>query len=265
MVLRVTAHHEEGDDHLLSYFEAGDGPVPVLLIHGNFAGKQWWRELLVAPQPGTRLIAPDLPGFGESYANGTFRPSIPLYARSLTDLLDSLGVERAILLGHSFGGAVATELALSDPDRFPALFLLAPPPHTGLYTPEYLYPFLESYRYDRWSLRAALLQNLGTRVPSYFENLVDEASRMHPANFSGNVRLLSSWNVGSRLHRYGNPVLVASGERDYLVPPRSAEATARAFPMGAYANLGPVGHSPQIEAPNLVQDLLSQLLRTVGA
>ena len=88
---------------------------------------------------------------------------------------------------------------------------------------------------------------------------------MHPANCSGNVRLLSGWNVGARLRRYGNPVLVASGEYDNLVSTRSAEATARAFPMGAYANLGPVGHSPQLEAPSLVQDLLSQLLRAVSA
>ena len=255
----------EEDDGPLSYLEAGDGQTPVLLVHGNFAGKLWWSEILGDPLLGARLIAPDLPGFGDSHANGTFRPSIPFYAQSLGNFLDSLGVGRALLLGHSFGATVATELAISDPDRFPALFLLAPAPHTGLYTPEYLYPFLESYRYDRWGLHAALQQNLGSRIPPYFEKLVDEAGRMHPANFSGNVRLLSNWNTGARLHRYTNPVLVASGERDTLVSPRSAEATARAFPMGAYANLGPVGHSPQIEAPTLVRDLLAQLLRAVGA
>ena len=262
MALRITYG---GKDGLLSYLEAGDGPAPVLLIHGNFAGKLWWSEILAEPLPGMRFIAPDLPGFGESRANGAFRPSIPFYAKSLTSFLDDLGVDRALLLGHSFGGAVATELALSDPDRFPALFLLAPPPHTGLYTPEYLYPFLESYRHDRWSLRAALLQHIGTRVPAYFEDLVDEAGRMHPANFSGNARLLSGWNTGARLRDYANPVLVASGEHDNLVSTRSAEATARAFPMGAYANLGSVGHSPQIESPSLVRDLLVQLLRAVKA
>ena len=264
MAQRIPYEQEEHDG-LLSYLETGDGAAPVLLVHGNFAGKLWWREILDEPVPGVRLIAPDLPGFGDSRANGTFRPSIPFYARSLANFLDDLGVGRALLLGHSFGGTVATELAISDPDRFPALFLLAPAPHTGLYTPEYLYPFLESYRYDRRGLRAALRQNLGSRIPPYFEDLVDEAGRMHPANFSGNVRLLSSWNPGSKLHRYGNPVLVASGEYDTLVSTRSAEATARAFPMGAYANLGPVGHSPQIEAPYLVRGLLSQLLRAVSA
>jgi pimeloyl-ACP methyl ester carboxylesterase len=261
MALRI--NYEE-DDGLLSYLEAGDGDAPVLLVHGNFAGKLWWSEILAEPLPGMRLIAPDLPGFGASYVNGAFRPSIRFYARSLEDFLDELGVDQALLLGHSFGGTVATELALLDPDRFPALFLLAPPPHTGFYTPEYLYPLLESYRHDRWRLRAALRQTIGGRIPPYFEKLVDEAGRMHPANFSGNVRLLSGWNVRARLRRYGNLVLVASGELDNLVSTRSAEATARAFPMGAYANLGPVGHSPQIEAPNLVRDLLSQLLRAVS-
>ena len=256
--------HEE-ENGPLSYLEAGDGAAPILLIHGNFAGKLWWSEMLAEPLAGMRLIAPDLPGFGGSHRNGAFRPSIPSYARSLGQFLDEIGVDRALLLGHSFGAAVATELALSDPERFPALFLLAPAPHTGLYTPEYLYPFLEGYRHDRRGLRAALRQTLGSYIPPYFEDLVDEAGLMHPANFSGNARLLSGWNVGARLHRYANPVLVASGEYDNLVPTRSAEASARAFPMGAYANLGSVGHSPQIEAPNMVRDLLSQLLRAVSA
>lgn len=87
---------------------------------------------------------------------------------------------------------------------------------------------------------------------------------MHPASFSGNTRLLSEWNVAGRLHRYRSHVLVASGNRDDLVSPSSAKATARAFPLGAYADLGPVGHSPQIEAPHLVRDLLSHLLIAIN-
>ncbi len=99
-----------------------------------------------------------------------------------------------------------------------------------------------------------------TRVPPYLEDLVDEARSMHPANFSGNARLLSEWNVAGRLHRYRSHVLVASGNRDDLVSPSSVKATARTFPVGAYGNLGSVGHSPQIEVPHLVRDLLSHLL-----
>ena len=73
---------------------------------------------------------------------------------------------------------------------------------------------------------------------------------MHPANFSGNVRLLSGWNTGARLRRYGNLVLVASGECDNLVSTRSAEATARAFPMGAYAKPRPRRPQPADRSPD---------------
>lgn len=236
----------------------------MLLVHGNFAGKSWWRELLASPPPGSRLLAPDLPGFGASPGGDGFSPSVLGYARSLAGFLDDLAVGRAVLVGHSFGGAVAVELALAAPQYVPAVLLLSPAPLTGLDTPNYLYPVLEGYRRDRGGLRSALRYTMPTRVPPYLDDLVDEARAMHPANFSGNARVLSAWNADGRARRYGGPVLVASGERDNLVSPSSAQATARAFPAGGYVNLGDVGHSPQIEAPNLVRTLLHRLLNRVS-
>lgn len=202
-----------------------------------------------------------MPGFGESLGGKKFAPSLTSYARSLTHFLDSLGIERPALVGHSFGGAVATELALLDPARFPGMFLLSPAPLDGFYSPRYLDPLLQSYRYDRRGLKCALARVMRTRIPPYLDDLVDEARKMHPANFTGNARLLSEWNLNGRPRRYTNPVLVASGDRDTLVIPSSAEATARAFPVGAYALLEDTGHSPQIEAPEKVSELLSILLR----
>ena len=220
--------------------------------------------MLPDPPSGTRLIAPDMPGFGESPGGEKFIPSITRYARSLARFLDSLEIERPILLGHSFGGAVATELAISAPARFPAMFLLSPAPLDGLYSPRYLDHIPESYRYDRRGLRRALKRVMRTRIPPYLEDLVDEAQKMHPANFSGNARLLSEWNSNGRSRLYTNPVLVACGDRDTIVPPYSAKATARAFPAGAYALLENVGHSPQIEAPEKVRELLSILIKKLG-
>ncbi len=232
----------------------------MLLIHGNFAGKSWWRELLEAPPSDHRLIAPDLPGFGASPRDENFRPHIPGYARSLVRFLDHLGIERPVLVGHSFGTAVAIELALTAPERFPAMMLLSPVPLDGLHTPRYLEPFLEGYRSDRRGLRRALKRTMRTRTPPYLDELVDEAGMMHPANFSGNARLISDWRMDGQLRGYTNPVLVVSGDRDTIVPPSSAEATARAFPQGAYTSIHNVGHSPQVEAPEKVRELLSILL-----
>ena len=244
----------------LAYLEAGDGEQPVLLIHGNFAGKSWWREVLADPPYGSRLLAPDLPGFGESTGVRGFSPSMTRYAESLARFLDSVGAQRPVIVGHSFGAAVAVELALTAPERFPAMLFLSPVPLDGFQTPDYLYPVLDSYRFDRYGLRQALMYAISPHVPSYLDDLVAEAGMMHPANFTGNVRLLSKWSVNGRARLYKGPVLVASGHQDNLVSPYSAQATARAFPAGKYVSLGNVGHSPQMEAPSMVRSLLDTLL-----
>ena len=82
---------------MLSYLEAGSG-TPVALVHGNFACKEWWRSLLEDPPPGARLLAPDLPGFGESPAPEGFVPSIPAYAQALRDFLRAVGAEEVTSL-----------------------------------------------------------------------------------------------------------------------------------------------------------------------
>lgn len=244
----------------LSYLEAGGGDRTVLLIHGNFAGKSRWREVLADPPPGSWLLAPDLPGFGKSTGARGFSPSMTSYAESLARFLDNMNIQSPVLVGHSFGAAVAVELALTDPERFPAMLFLSPVPLEGYHTPDYLYPVLDSYRFDRYGLRQALMYAISPHVPSYLEDLVAEAGMMHPANFTGNVRLLSQWSVNGRVRLYKGPVLVASGHQDNLVSPYSARTTARAFPAGEYVSLGDVGHSPQMEAPGMVRHLLDTLL-----
>lgn len=201
-----------------------------------------------------------MPGFGESPGGKNFVPHITGYARSLARFLNHLGIERPVLVGHSFGTAVAIELVLTDPERFPAMMLLSPAPLDGLQTPRYLEPILEGYRSDRRGLRRALRRTMRTHTPTYLDELVNEAGMMHPANFSGNARLISDWRMDGHLRGYTNPVLVVSGDRDAIVPPSSGEATARAFPNGAYSLIRNVGHSPQIEAPERVRSLLVTLL-----
>lgn len=248
----------------LSYDEA-HGPglgaeTPVLLVHGNFSGKGWWRELTEDPPEGSHLLVPDMPGFGDSRAGRHFAPSMKLYVDALHGFLDSLDVDRAVLVGHSLGGAIAMQLALSEPERFPGLILLSPAPPSGLETPDYMYPLLKALRHDRRALRRALKRMMRSRVPGYMEELVDEAEKMHPKGFAGNARMLSEWSLNGKLSEYCNPVLVVSGDRDTLVPPSSAEATSRRFPDGRHVLLPGITHSPQIESPEKVKALLTNFL-----
>lgn len=214
----------------LRYDEAGEGR-PVVLVHGNFAGRSWWRELLANPPPGVRLIAPDLPGFGESAVGPIFSPSIHLYAAAVHGFPETHGVEAPVLVGHSSGAAVVVQLAIDHPGRPAAAMLLSPPPLGGLGTPGFVYPWLESYRYDRRGLRSALRRVMRTRVPPYLDELVTEAQRMHPLNFSANARILGEWDVRRAAHLYASPVVVASGYRDALIPPPPPKPPPAPFRM----------------------------------
>jgi 3-oxoadipate enol-lactonase len=106
----VTLHHEV----------RGEGPA-VLLVHAGIADSRMWApvaERLVAG--GHRVVTCDLPGFGRS----PLEPGVVSEAADLVALLDHLDVERAAVVGASFGGRVALELALRAPERVTALALL---------------------------------------------------------------------------------------------------------------------------------------------
>jgi len=134
--LRETKTRQEAAPSTGYFVQAGDvelfiqemGPAdgqPILFIHGTAAWSGLWRETMTPlAEAGYRCIAIDIPPFGYSE-----RPSTPSFdnasqAKRIVGLMDSLGIEHAILFGHSFGGGATMETALMIPDRIDALILL---------------------------------------------------------------------------------------------------------------------------------------------
>jgi pimeloyl-ACP methyl ester carboxylesterase len=110
----------------ISISEAGSGSA-ALMIHGLGATKVSFLPTLAAlATNGHRAIAVDLPGFGDSDKPILASYDAPFFARSMTALLDALGLDRADMIGNSMGGRVALELGLTAPDRVGRLVLLAP-------------------------------------------------------------------------------------------------------------------------------------------
>jgi pimeloyl-ACP methyl ester carboxylesterase len=103
--------------------ERGAGP-PLVLIHG-FGGSTYdFEESVVEPLSRRhRVIAIDLYGFGWSERSGDFAYGWPLWSDQVAGTLDALGIERAAVLGHSMGGAVAAVFAARHPDRIDRLIL----------------------------------------------------------------------------------------------------------------------------------------------
>ncbi|WII71378.1 alpha/beta hydrolase [Bdellovibrio sp. 22V] len=99
----------------------------IVLLHGkNFPGAYFEQVILGLNQEGYRVIVPDQIGFGKSSKPGYYQYSFQTLAQNTKNLLQSLGVEKFNLLGHSMGGMVATRFALMYPESVTKLFLVNP-------------------------------------------------------------------------------------------------------------------------------------------
>ena len=108
--------------------EAGEGP-PLVLLHGGGPGATGWSNFRLNVEAFAqhyRVILVDQPGYGRSDKPDITEPLFGFYARTIRDLLDSMGIEKAHLLGNSLGGGTAVKLALDYTDRVDRLILMGP-------------------------------------------------------------------------------------------------------------------------------------------
>jgi pimeloyl-ACP methyl ester carboxylesterase len=262
----------------LSTMEAGSGPV-ILALHGLGGTKGSFVPSVAALSDRFRVIAADLPGFGDSD-----KPIGPAYdaaffAQAVLDLLDALELEQAHLIGNSLGGRVALEFALTHPDRVERLGLLAPSlawrrdrpwvPLLRLTRPELGLVQLAPRR-----LVEAIVHRL---IPAASDGWaaagVDEFLRAYltPAGrvaFYAAARQIyldephGETGFWTRLQRLAPPALFVWGRRDQLVPLAFARHVTEAVPHARHLELD-CGHVPQVERPRETHAALADFLSDV--
>ncbi len=245
----------------INWTESGSGH-PVILIHGNFSSHLWYTEQLLDPPDGLRLIALDMPNFGES---GDMPGEIDMhgYARYVIGFADALGLEEFAVVGHSLGGAVAQAVAVTVPERVTHMLLVASAAPGGHHTSDELLAVLATLKGNREYLRAALATTIPSGLPDYFDAMVDDGMKLRPEGFTGNAVALMSFDVSDRTSNYTGPVLVIHGELDrpHLSTPEGAAGIAAAYPNGRLEVFEGVGHTPQLEAPERFRDTLVSFIR----
>jgi len=117
-------HEVTVDGTRIAWGELGDGP-PLILLHGLRDSHRTWRRVAPLLADGFRVLMPDLPGHGLS-GRPDAAYTLDWYARTLSAWLDAIGIERAHLCGHSFGGGIAQWLLLEGRHRVDRLGLVAP-------------------------------------------------------------------------------------------------------------------------------------------
>lgn len=224
-------HRAALENATLEYEDSGAGD-PIVFIHGACIADAF-RPLVAQPAlAGYRRITYRRRGYA-----GSSRPegfvSLRDQALDCLDLLRYLGIPRAHLVGHSWGGAAALQLALEAPDAVHSLALLEPALMTGTSAAAYresLRRGVQSFRESggavavhellqaRWpGYRAGLEQAL----PGAFDQAVTDAS----AAFETELPALLDWTfTEDEARRIGQPVLSVLGERSAALSPRFAEA-----------------------------------------
>ena len=251
------------DEYGTIFFDAGQGH-PIVFIHGLGGNLTHWQ--FVAPELAKhhRVIGLDLPGFGE-----TRRPSRPytydLMADAVFDLLKQRGVEKFTVVGHSFGGAVATLMTLREPERVTGLVVVNPAGFN---------------RFPRWmqeGSRVALhpvvtMPGLLLSVKFILSQVCRGEGPGVDAFARSSTRLKGGWkfltdlthaawslrrDIVSRhfLEELGQltlPVHMVWGDDDRLLDSSQGSEIARGLPAGRITRLPGVGHMPIFERPDAV-------------
>lgn len=239
---------------------AGNG-VPVLFIHGFGGDLDNWLFNIDAVGEKSPVIALDLPGHGQSTARlpGT---SIKALAGFVARFMDVLEVEQAHLVGHSIGGAIASQMALEYPRRVASVALIGA---AGL-GPEINAGYAEDFvaALSRRELKP-VLEQLFANPELVSRQMVDDVLKYKRLDGVGELLGALSRGVfgggrqaeqpGLRLEQTGKPVLVIWGREDRIIP---AHHVSSAPPGATVEVLDGAGHMVQMERANDVNRLLKQ-------
>jgi 3-oxoadipate enol-lactonase len=251
---------------VLPHDDAGSGPV-VVLLHAGVADRTMWAEHLgPLAEAGFRAVAFDLPGFGQA-------PVEPGEQAAWLDVLaamDGLSVERAALVGSSFGGAVAMRVAVVAPERVSALALISAPPPALDPSPELMAVWdAEEQALERGDIEAAVAAVVDAwTLPGAPPELRERVAAMQRRAFELQAAAVEVSEAPDPLDEDPDllagldvPALVAAGERELRDFADGAEAIARALPRARHEVIRGAGHLAPLETPDTFRDLLLDFLR----
>lgn len=265
----LTTHEVTITDGMrIVYTEGGQGE-PLLLLHGFTADKDNWTRVARFLTGEMHVIAPDLPGFGDSSRDPTLDYSIEHQLQWLEAFVSAIGLQRFHIGGSSMGGNLAAVYAATHPDRVRSLWLLAP---AGVQTPERsemeqrlargeAHPLIPASRAEF----AATLDFVFTTTPflpaAIRRHLAREAARRAPLNRAIFSQLLDPGGerfepiLNPTVRGLATPTLVIWGQNDRVLHPAGAVALQSLLPDARAIVLPDTGHLPMLEKPEVVARL----------
>jgi len=233
-------------------------PRTIVFLHGAGGSHHTWRDQWAGLKGGTRLVIPDLPGHAESL--GSPKETVEAYADWLADFVKEADLEKFILAGHSMGGAIALQAAISGIRGLEALILAG----TGA----------------KLKVSPVILDGIGLRFREFAPELVDwmmarstdhllredltrDVLSTRPSTFAADFRACDAFDVRERLGAISVPTLVIVGDDDRLTPLRYAEFLAMNIRGAVLKIIHDAGHVAMLEKPTEVNNVIASFVHSL--
>ena len=248
----------------MEYEDHGHGPA-VVLLHGQPGRGHDWSAVVSLLGGSARVLVPDRPGYGRSAGPAV---GVSANADAVIAMLDGVGVaDGAIVAGHSWGGAVALDLARRYPARVRALVLAGSVGGPGsidgfdrvlglpVLGPALSLSALSALRLVATVRTPRVRRLVVPNAPELVEHLsLDLWRDWHSFVVEQRAMLAELPPIAADLARIAAPATVLAGSNDRVVSPASQERLAAALPAGRLVRLKGIGHLVPLEAPGVVAD-----------
>jgi 3-oxoadipate enol-lactonase len=253
------------DDTAIAFDDVGTG-LPLVFLPGFPLNRTMWDPQVGALVADCRCIPIDLRGFGDTVASEPY--SMDRYADDVAGVLDTLQIERAVIVGHSMGGYVAFALWRRHRARVRALVLA-----NTRATPD----TIETIERRRMMIETAMEQGSSAVANMQIAGLMGKTSRdRRPDVYDAMHRMMAQAPVEGiigaleamierpdstpTLATLDVPTLIIAGDEDVIIPPREARALQAAIPGSRLEILKQSGHLSNVERPAAFNTVVSEFV-----
>jgi pimeloyl-ACP methyl ester carboxylesterase len=238
--------------------DGGRSGLPVLFIHGNGADSTQWEKQLEHLRKTRRAVAVDLPGMGNSSpaANGDYSPKAN--AAAIDAAVSSLGLKRFVLVGHSYGGAVAATYAAAHPDKVAAVIYADSAASVPAMSPQ-MQKFVDALRADRMKVtRMWFAPMLKPSSQAVQDRVFAGVEKSKVDAFAGALERLAGYDAKSVVNAYPGPKFVI-----YAADIESPASFRPLFPDLPAIKISGTGHWLMLDKPHEFNAALDNFLAQV--
>lgn len=251
---------------MLPLIDRGQGETALVMMHFFGNSHREWLEVIERLEPNHRCIALDLPGFGDAADRDGF--DTRAMADQVEQTIKEMGLERVVLVGHSFSGKVAMVLAARQPTWLVSMVLVAPAPAGPQPVSDEEREFQQAFDHSREQAEAfidgAIAQSISA---ARYRDAVEDAMRASPAAWQAWPRHGSREDFAAEVGVLDYPTMIVVGDQDPSLPPQTQKALVLGqFVSPRFEVIADHGHLLPMEMPQrlaaLIDDFSSEWIET---